>query len=97
MVNLARLKREVRERNCEFSWHAYLRCRQRHYSSSEVITAILNGEVIEDYPDDFPYLSCLICGFTPSERPVHIVVALAPEGVAPAVTIVTVYDPKEEN
>ena len=35
---------------------------QRDIELSEVMRAILTGEVIEDYPDDYPYPSALILG-----------------------------------
>ena len=35
----------------------------------EVYEAVLSGKVIENYPDDFPYPSCLIYGRTRKGRP----------------------------
>jgi hypothetical protein len=33
----------------------------------------VSGEVIEDYPDDQPYPSCLVFGRTQSGGPLHVV------------------------
>lgn len=42
--------------------HCMKRITERGIGLSEIRHAILSGEVIEDYPDDFPYPSCLILG-----------------------------------
>jgi uncharacterized protein (DUF433 family) len=40
-----------------FSGHAVLRIYQRRITDDEVIKVIEHGEVIEDYPEDYPYPS----------------------------------------
>ena len=60
----------------------------------EVYEAILEGKIIESYPEDEPYPSCLIFGKTSEERPLHILCAYAKEpdtGI-----IITVYQPHPE-
>ncbi len=42
-------------------------------SAEELAASVLVGEIIEDYPDDRPYPSCLIYRITPSEDPLHSV------------------------
>ncbi len=39
----------------------------------EVAEAVASGRIIEDYPDDSPYPSCLIFGTTDAGRPIHMV------------------------
>jgi len=41
----------------------------------EVYEAVLAGKMIENYPADEPYPSCLIYGRTSQNRPLHIVCA----------------------
>jgi len=48
-------------------------------------------QLIEDYPDDKPYPSCLICGMTFSGNPVHSVWAYNEENQW--AVMVTVYRP----
>ena len=36
------------------------------------VQATANGEIIEDYPDDYYGPSCLISGTTANDRPLHI-------------------------
>jgi len=52
---------------------------------------IINGETIEDYPDDFPYPSNLILGYILG-APFHVVAAMGSN----MVKIVTVYRADEE-
>ena len=46
------------------------------------------GEVIEDYPDDYPYPSALVLGWV-GRRPVHVVAASMPAQKI----VITVYEP----
>jgi len=57
----------------------------------EVCEAVSKGSVIENYPDDAPYPSCLVYGKTVAERPLHMVCAYDAE--SDIVIIVTVYQP----
>jgi len=57
----------------------------------EVGEAILTGKIIEDYPGDEPYPSCLIYGITKANRPLHIVCAFSSED--DITIIVTAYQP----
>lgn len=58
---------------------------------NEVFNATLNGRIIELYPEDEPYPSCLIYGRTLENRPLHIVCAYS--GESDIVIIITVYQP----
>jgi hypothetical protein len=59
----------------------------------DVISA-LAGKVIEKYPDDKPFPSCLVYGRTMDGRPLHVVCAM-PKHVDMLI-IVTVYIPTEK-
>ena len=54
--------------------HALTRMFQRQIGTEDVQFALINGETIEDYPDDKPYPSRLILGWS-GHRPIHIVAA----------------------
>lgn len=60
----------------------------------EVSQVISTGKIIEDYPADDPYPSCLIYGMTESRRPLHVVCAHAEE--ADMAIVVTVYEPNPD-
>ena len=47
---------------------------ERSISRSDVLSAICSGEIIEDYPEDFPLPNCLILEIV-NKKPIHVVVA----------------------
>jgi len=57
----------------------------------EIYFTVANGEVIEDYPDDRPYPSCLIYGNTFGGDPVHSVWAFNNENKW--AVLITAYRP----
>lgn len=57
----------------------------------EVFESVPGGKVIENYPEDEPYPSCLIYGRTSENRPLHIVCAYSnDDNIA---IIITAYQP----
>ena len=60
--------------------------------TDEVRQIVLNGEIIEDYPEDKRGHSCLMLGITEKRRPVHIVCAPKVDYLA----IITAYIPSLE-
>ncbi len=80
--------------NCRFTDHA----RREMESESlgvihidELLEALEGGEIIEDYPDDRPYPSCLILGRAQLGRPLHIV--CAPVLDETLLIVITTYEP----
>ena len=72
--------------------HADEKAAAQNLSLDEIYFTVLNGKIIEDYPTDFPYPSCLILGQTPSGLAVHSVWAYNPKsGWA---VLITVYRPE---
>ena len=39
----------------------------------DIVSAITNGEIIEQYPSDYPSPSCLVLGYASDGRPLHVV------------------------
>jgi hypothetical protein len=60
----------------------------------EILFSVVHGEIIEDYPTDKPYPSCLIFGTTPSGAAIHSVWAYNKENGW--VVLITVYRPDPE-
>ncbi len=58
-------------------------------TTTEVLSAIEEGEVIDDYPEDTRGHSCLILGRGEDERPIHVVCSPKDDFLA----IVTAYLP----
>ncbi len=61
---------------------------KRFIDRHEVEEAIMNGEIIEEYPEDKYSPSCLIYGKTKKGRDLHVQVSLPPK-----VVIITTYEP----
>lgn len=65
-------------------------CRpERLVTSAEVKEVLQNGKVIEDYPEDKRGHSCLVMGYSPLNRPLHVVCSPKDDYLA----VVTVYIP----
>ena len=74
----------------EFSKHATDQTLLREISVQEIREAVSVGEIIEDYPQDKYGPSCLILGFTQSNRPIHVQCSYP---LRPIVKVITVYEP----
>jgi len=73
----------------EWTIHFSKRLLQRSISAFEEETSISNGAIIENYPDDYPYPSCLLMGKTDDDRVLHIVCAIYDAKL----WIITAYEP----
>lgn len=74
--------------------HATVVRLQRGITVSELKHALLNGEIIESYPNDQPYPSCLIVGWLSSGDPLHVVCSRGKN--EPSMRIVTLYEPDND-
>ena len=75
--------------NIEVTQHMLIRFQQRHISYREIKESIMNGEIIKEYPDDKPFPSCLVLGFTKKKRGLHIVIGIAEDKL----WLITAYEP----
>jgi len=91
MATIDEIRNLVLDEQFEITVHARERMAERGVSTEDLIRLITNGEIIEDYPDDFPYPSALILGYT-LEASFHVVAAKGRN----MVKIVTVYQADEE-
>lgn len=67
------IKKLCENKKLRWTNHIFMRLVQRGISMDEVTEVLLNGEIIENYPDDYPYPSCLVFGMTSSKSPLHVV------------------------
>ena len=65
---------------------------ERDISRADVKKGIETGEIIEEYPEDYPNPSCLIFGYTVDGRILHI--AAGCDNIN--VYIITVYFPSRD-
>lgn len=68
--------------------HGRARLSERKIMINDIINAIASGKIIEDYPDDFPFPSCLILGQS-GNRPLHVVASIH-DGI---MYLITAYEP----
>ena len=92
MVDILKLRNYYLSDNVIMTRHAAERCRQRGIVSKDIRCAVMNGEIIERYPDDFPFPSCLILGRTAENVPIHV--CISDEGTGGR--IITAYFPSRE-
>ena len=83
--------RAIREGRVHITDHAQNEAEEDQLSYDDISASVYQGEVIEDYPDDRPFPSCLIYGNTYSQEPVHSVWAYNKEGGR--AILITVYRP----
>ena len=72
-MNVEEIRRLCEDNKIRWTEHVMLRLIKRHISRSDVKHALEIGEVIEQYPDDYPYPSCLVLGAAVSGEYIHIV------------------------
>lgn len=89
-MEIEEIKEKIRRNKYEISFHAEKERYAEDITISDLETAISNGEILEDYPDDPRGASCLVLGYS-QNRPIHIVCGHTP---IKWVRIITVYIPK---
>ena len=92
MIDIEKLRQHYRDDMVFVTEHAAERSRQRGILSRDIRSAVENGEIIEQYPDDFPFPSCLILGTNLEGKRIHV--CMSEEGSASR--IITAYYPDEE-
>jgi hypothetical protein len=91
-MEIEEIKVKIRRQEFVFSMHAEEARMDDNLTAQEVITAILNDEILEQYPDTGRGESCLVLGFV-NNRPIHVVCGWRTNLVA----IITVYIPSPPN
>jgi len=72
-MDLNEIKNLCMNKKLRWTNHMFMRLVQRGIEMDDVTAALLNGEIIENYPSDYPYPSCLLLGYTVNEKALHIV------------------------
>lgn len=91
-MDIHKIQTLFQNRSAKWSTHCLERMQERDILRDDVISCVLRGEIIEDYPNDFPYPSCLIFGYTTQEKVLHIVIG-ADETTA---YVITAYYPSTD-
>ena len=78
--------------NYVVTMHSRRRMSERGILLRDVIDAVDHGEIIEQYPNDYPFPSCLILGLTVSNKYLHVIVSIS-EG---HIYLITAYYPNKD-
>ena len=72
-LSIDKIKELIKNEKIRWTNHVMVRLLQRRINQSDVESALLNGEIIEEYENDYPYPSCLVYGITMDNKVLHIV------------------------
>lgn len=86
---LARIRAQAAERAIRITDHAREEMEEESITLAEVLKAIANGQIIENYPDHKRGSCCLLYGLTARRRPLHVVCTTS----LPLLVIITAYVP----
>lgn len=89
MIEIEKIREYFLEDKIFVTEHAAERFHQRNIKIKDIRNAVNFGEIIEQYPNDYPYPSCLILGKSFGGKNLHVV--LSDEGNASR--IITAYFP----
>lgn len=89
-MDISEIKEKDRNDNYEISFHGEKERYAEGITLNDIETAVDDGEILEDYPDDPRGASCLVLGYS-ENRPLHIVCGYTPAG---NIRVITVYIPK---
>jgi hypothetical protein len=90
MKRLSVVRAQLADGAFEFTQHALKRVVERNIANGEIREAGAHAVIIEDYPSDKYGPSCLLFGFTSTNRPLHIQVT---RRAGPRLKIITLYEP----
>ena len=89
MINEEWIKAKTRNSEYFVSRHGDQERQNDNLTITEIENALLNGKILEQYPDTGRGESCLVVGFTDTGKPIHIVCGKQGH----TMTIITVYIP----
>jgi hypothetical protein len=95
VINIDDIIESIKANRLRITDHADEEAQDDELSFEEIFTSVLRGEIIEQYPNDKPYPSCLVLGRNLKNEPIHSVWAYNKE--TKASVLITVYrpDPKK--
>jgi len=89
MIAIEQLHKLCHDETIVLTQHLTFRCDERGIGFDDIKDTILHGEIIEQYPTDYPFPSCLVFHLLKNGKYLHVVVGLG-EG---RLWIVTTYHP----
>ena len=92
-MNINKIIDAIQAKRIRITDHADEETQADNLKYEEIYFSVLHGEIIEGYPKDKPFPSCLILGETFSGEPIHSVWAYNEE--SKWVALITVYRPDQ--
>ncbi len=93
MLSIEDFRRIDRAENIVISQHCRKRISERGIALADVMNAMECGEIIEQYPNDFPFPSCLILGKAKNAQALHVVASVNED----MIYLITAYYPDRES
>ncbi len=89
-VELKRIRNQASAENVRVTLHAHQEMVEEGITLDDLLDAIESSCILEDYPEHRRGSCCLLCGYTGSARPIHVVCTTGREELI----VITVYEPK---
>jgi len=90
-LNIEQMRLLCRDENIQMTDHVFKRCRERKIKLDDIKRCIMYGDIIEDYPNDFPYPSALVLECKVG-KPLHVVAGVGNN----LLWIITAYEPSPD-
>ena len=71
--NIDIINQLIKDNKIIWTNHVIIRLLQRNMTQENVKHALMHGEIIESYEEDYPYPSCLVYGLSEDNKVIHIV------------------------
>jgi len=94
MIEIEAIIESIRSDKIRITDHADEEAYNDRLSFNDILSSISTGEIIEQYPEDKPYASCLILSRDAKDEPIHTVWAYNSE--TESSVLITVYRPDPE-
>jgi len=88
-MTIDKIRELASTRKIQWTNHCAKQMVERDISRADVLHCIEEGEIIEDYPDAFPYPCSLVFGYAVDNRTIHSVIGSDGERIY----VVTAYIP----
>ena len=88
-MNVAIIKQMCALHKIRWTDHVIERMLKRGVSREDIKYTLMYGEIIEEYPEDYPFPSCLVFGIMCNNTPLHVVCGIGNDEL----WIITVYFP----
>lgn len=75
-MNIEDLRILCKDDTIQVTLHVLQRFRERNIKLNDIKNCIMYGEIIENYPNDYPYPSALVFEHKVNSKPLHVVAGI---------------------